>query len=83
MKDTERSKEIPKFPSLGRGAPVHSEKQMFGRNDDGFHFRNIDFEVMAKTSGGSIQKTVEMRICSLKKKKNNSQITGLYSPAHC
>lgn len=51
MKETERSKEIPKFPSLGRGAPILSEKQMFGRNDDGFHFRNIDFEVMAKTSG--------------------------------
>lgn len=51
MKETERSKEISKFPSLGRGAPIHSEKQMFGRNDDGFHFRNIDFEVMAKTSG--------------------------------
>lgn len=50
MKETERSKEMPKFPSLGRGAPILSKKQMFGRNDDGFHFRNIDFEVMAKTS---------------------------------
>lgn len=51
MKERERSKEMPKFQSLGKGAPVYSEKQMFGKNDDRFHFRNIDFEVMARTSG--------------------------------
>jgi hypothetical protein len=34
---------------------------MFGKKDDGFHFRNIDFEVMARTAGWSIQKPVERR----------------------
>lgn len=44
-----------KFSSLGRRAPIYSEKQMFGKRDDGFHFKNIDFEVMAKTSNQGIQ----------------------------
>jgi hypothetical protein len=51
MREIQRSKEIPKFPRLGTRAPTHSEKQMFGKKDDGFHFRNIDFEVMARTAG--------------------------------
>lgn len=51
MKEREKSKETLKFPSLGRGIAIHSEKQMFGRNDDGFHVRSIPFEVLARTSG--------------------------------
>lgn len=47
---------------------MHSEKQMFGKNDDRFHFRNTDFEVMGRTSGQSIQRTVEIRIRSSAKK---------------
>ena len=64
MKKRERSKEIPQFQSLGRGAPMHTEKQMFRKNEDKFHFRNTDFEVMARTSDQSIQKTGEIRIWS-------------------
>ena len=60
MKEREKSKEIPRFPSLGRRAPskrkyqsfqVYVENQMFGRNDDGFHVRNIVFEVLVRISG--------------------------------
>lgn len=56
IEESWNSKEIVKFSSLGRRAPTYSEKQMFGKRDDGFHFKNIDFEVMAKTSNQGIQK---------------------------
>lgn len=65
---------MPKFPSLGRGAPILSKKQMFGRNDDGFHFRNIDFEVMAKTSEWSIQKNSGNEDLQLKKNTVKLQV---------
>lgn len=54
--ETWNSSKMVKLSSLGRRAPIYSEKQMFGKRDDGFHFKNIDFEVMAKTSNQGIQK---------------------------
>ena len=48
MKEREKLKETPKFLSLFK-EPRHSVKQMFGKNDDGFHVRNTDFEVLTET----------------------------------
>lgn len=49
MKEREKLKETPKFLSLGKEESRHSVKQMFGKNDDGFHVRNTDFEVLTET----------------------------------
>lgn len=35
---------------------MYSEKHVFGKNDDRFHLRNTDFEVMARTSGHNTPK---------------------------
>lgn len=56
IEETRNSSEMVEFSSLGRRAPLYSEKQMFGKRDDGSHFKNIDFEVMAKASSQGIQK---------------------------
>ena len=62
MKEKDKSKEI--YRKVPKGNQYIIKKQVSVRNDNVFHVRNIDFEVLARTSGWDIQRTVDMRIWS-------------------
>lgn len=49
MKEKDKSKEI--YRKVPKGNQYIIKKQVSVRNDNVFHVRNIDFEVLARTSG--------------------------------
>ena len=75
MKERERSKEIPKFQSLGKGAPVYSGSRCLGRMMIGFISEILTLRLWQELQVEVSKKSVEIRIWISTKNSNCRFIT--------